>query len=111
VHVRNANTWKYWLGRSEGWTPKRRGRARAPDSPVPGEDRVSRMRRTLLQEVVAGPLAEQDSGAQRPIGPARRRILLAKVEDGSLEEAVLKAWLRPAISKSEDRALLGLDTK
>jgi hypothetical protein len=44
----------------------------------------------------------------------RRKILvgavvLAKVEDGSLEEAVLKAWLRPAISKPEDRALFDLD--
>jgi hypothetical protein len=44
----------------------------------------------------------------------RRKILvgavvLAKVEDGSLEEAVLKAWLQPAITKPEDRALFGLD--
>jgi hypothetical protein len=36
-------------------------------------------------------------------------VVLAKVEDGSLEEAVLKAWLRPAISKPEDRALFDLD--
>jgi len=44
----------------------------------------------------------------------RRKILvgavvLAKVEDGSLNEAVLKAWLHPAISKPEDRELFGLD--
>jgi hypothetical protein len=44
----------------------------------------------------------------------RRKILvgavvLARVEDGSLEEEVLKTWLRPAISKPEDRALFGLD--
>jgi hypothetical protein len=44
----------------------------------------------------------------------RRKILvgavvLAKVEDGSLEEAVLKAWLHPAITKAEDRALFQLD--
>jgi hypothetical protein len=43
----------------------------------------------------------------------RRKILvgavvLAKVEDGSLEEKVLKAWLNPAITKTEDRALFGL---
>jgi hypothetical protein len=38
-------------------------------------------------------------------------IVLAKVEDGSLEEAVLKEWLRPAISKPEDRALFELDSK
>jgi hypothetical protein len=31
---------------AKAWTPKRRGRARAPDSPVPGEGEVSRMRRT-----------------------------------------------------------------
>jgi hypothetical protein len=38
-------------------------------------------------------------------------VVLAKVEDGRLEEAVLKAWLRPAIGKPEDRALFGLDSK
>jgi hypothetical protein len=38
-------------------------------------------------------------------------IVLAKVEDGSLEEAVLKEWLQPAITRPEDRALFGLDTK
>jgi hypothetical protein len=37
-------------------------------------------------------------------------VVLAMVEDGSLEQALLKAWLRPAIAKPEDRALLGLDT-
>jgi hypothetical protein len=36
-------------------------------------------------------------------------VVLAKVEDGSLEEAVLKAWLDPAITKAEDRTLFGLD--
>jgi hypothetical protein len=36
-------------------------------------------------------------------------IILAKVEDGSLEEAVLKAWIDPAITRHEDRALFGLD--
>jgi hypothetical protein len=36
-------------------------------------------------------------------------VILAKVEDGSLEEGVLKGWLQPAISNPEDRALLGLD--
>jgi hypothetical protein len=43
----------------------------------------------------------------------RRKILvgavvLAKVGDGSIEEELLKAWLRPAITKAEDRALFGL---
>lgn len=36
-------------------------------------------------------------------------VVLAKVEDGSLEETVLKAWLGPALTKSEDRVLFGLD--
>ena len=36
-------------------------------------------------------------------------IVLAKVEEGSLEEAVLKQWLHPALSKPEDRALFNLD--
>lgn len=36
-------------------------------------------------------------------------VVLAKVEDGSLEEALLKAWLQPAITKPEDRALFELD--
>jgi hypothetical protein len=43
----------------------------------------------------------------------RRKILvgavvLAKLEDGSLEEAVLKRWLDPAITRAEDRKLFGL---
>jgi hypothetical protein len=38
-------------------------------------------------------------------------VVLAKVEDRSLEEAVLKEWLRPAITKPEDRVLFGLDTE
>jgi hypothetical protein len=36
-------------------------------------------------------------------------VVLAKVEDGSLEEAVLKAWLHPAIARPEDRVLFELD--
>lgn len=36
-------------------------------------------------------------------------VVLAKVEDGSLKESVLKEWLGPAITKPEDRALFGLD--
>jgi hypothetical protein len=38
-------------------------------------------------------------------------VVLAKVEDGSLQEAVLQAWLEPAITKHEDRVLLGLEQK
>jgi hypothetical protein len=47
--------------------PGRRRILRASNSPVPGEGRVSRMRRTPLQEVVAGPSAEQDYSAMRLI--------------------------------------------
>ena len=43
----------------------------------------------------------------------RRKILvgavvLAKVEDGSLEASVLKGWLDPAITRADDRALFDL---
>jgi hypothetical protein len=38
-------------------------------------------------------------------------IVLAKVEAGEIEETVLKEWLHPAISKPEDRALFGLESK
>jgi hypothetical protein len=36
-------------------------------------------------------------------------IVLAKVEAGEIAEDTLKAWLSPAISKPEDRALFELD--
>jgi hypothetical protein len=44
----------------------------------------------------------------------RRKILvgavvLAKVEAGEFEEAVLKGWMDQAVSRPEDRALFGLD--
>jgi hypothetical protein len=38
-------------------------------------------------------------------------VVLAKVEDGSLEEAVLKRWLDPAITREEDRKLFELDAR
>jgi hypothetical protein len=46
----------------------------------------------------------------------RRKILvgavvLAKVEDGSLDEKTLKSWLGPAVTRPEDRVLFGLDDK
>jgi hypothetical protein len=59
-------------------------RSHASGSPMPGEDRS-------------------------PIGPARRRILLAKGEAGEIEEETLKQWLHPVLTKPEDRALFGLD--
>lgn len=36
-------------------------------------------------------------------------IVLAKVEDGSLDEKLLKGWLSTAIMRPEDRALFNLD--
>jgi hypothetical protein len=44
----------------------------------------------------------------------RRKILvgavvLAKVEDGSLDKRTLNGWLAPAITRPEDRALFELD--
>jgi hypothetical protein len=46
----------------------------------------------------------------------RRKILvgavvLAKVEDGSLEEKVLKNWLDGALSRADDRDLFELEAK
>lgn len=38
-------------------------------------------------------------------------VVLAKVEDGSIEENTLKSWLDPALEKAEDRALFGLAAK
>lgn len=38
-------------------------------------------------------------------------IVLSKVEDGTLEERVLREWLDPALTKEEDRALLGLTVR
>jgi hypothetical protein len=36
-------------------------------------------------------------------------VILAKVEAGEIEEATLKQWMRPTLTKPEDRALFGLD--
>lgn len=52
--------------------------------------------------------------AERTRGEELRRkilvgaVVLAKVEDVSLDESVLKEWLGPVITKAEDRALFGL---
>jgi len=37
-------------------------------------------------------------------------VLLAKVEKGEFEEAVLRAWMDAALVRQEDRALFGLGT-
>jgi hypothetical protein len=36
-------------------------------------------------------------------------VVLAKVEAGEIEESMLKQWMRPALSKPEDRVLFGLE--
>lgn len=36
-------------------------------------------------------------------------VVLAKVEAGEIEDSTLKQWMRPALTKPEDRALFGLD--
>ena len=36
-------------------------------------------------------------------------IVLAKVEDGSLDKKILNGWLASAIARAEDRALFNLD--
>jgi hypothetical protein len=36
-------------------------------------------------------------------------VVLAKVEAGEIEESILKQWMRPALSKPEDRVLFGLE--
>ena len=38
-------------------------------------------------------------------------VVLAKVEAGEIEESMLKQWMRPALSKPEDRDLFNLDVK
>jgi hypothetical protein len=35
-------------------------------------------------------------------------IVLAKVEQGVLEESVLRGWLKGALTRADDRALFGL---
>ena len=36
-------------------------------------------------------------------------VVLAKLETGEIVESTLKQWLRPALTKPEDRQLFGLD--
>ena len=36
-------------------------------------------------------------------------IVLAKVEDGSLDKKILHGWLAPALTRPDDRALFELD--
>jgi hypothetical protein len=37
-------------------------------------------------------------------------IVLAKIEDGSLDRKILNGWLQTALTKNEDRALFNLDS-
>jgi hypothetical protein len=38
-------------------------------------------------------------------------IVLAKVDDGTLDKKILNGWLGPAIVRAEDRALFDLDNE
>jgi hypothetical protein len=38
-------------------------------------------------------------------------IVLAKVDDGSLDKKTLNGWLASAMTRTEDRALFGLDVE
>jgi hypothetical protein len=38
-------------------------------------------------------------------------VVLAKVEAGEFEEMILKQWLDPAVTRPEDRALFGLESR
>jgi hypothetical protein len=38
-------------------------------------------------------------------------VVLAKVDDGSLDKKTLNGWLASAITRTEDRALFGLDVE
>jgi multidrug efflux pump subunit AcrA (membrane-fusion protein) len=57
------------------------------------------------------------TAAKRARGEELRRkilagaVLLSKVEAGEFEEAVLRGWMEAALTRSEDRALFGLDGK
>ena len=55
--------------------------------------------------------ADHDQQAQRD--DLRRKVLLgaivlARVDQGLLEESVLRGWLEGAVERPEDRALFGL---
>jgi hypothetical protein len=38
-------------------------------------------------------------------------VILAKVEDGSLDKKILNGWLETALTRDDDRTLFGLDEK
>jgi hypothetical protein len=55
--------------------------------------------------------------AKRARGEELRRkilvgaVVLAKVEDGSFEEAILRGWMDAALTRADDRELFGLGVK
>jgi len=57
------------------------------------------------------------TAAKRARGQELRRkilvgaVVLAKVEDGSFEEAILRGWMDAALTRADDRALFGLEVK
>jgi hypothetical protein len=70
--------------------------------------KVQQQRKAALARTVEGRRTRREELRRKILVGA---VVLAKVEDGSLEEAVLKRWLDPAITRAEDRALFGLSTR
>jgi hypothetical protein len=54
---------------------------------------------------IAGRLARKDDTRRKILVGA---VVLAKVEQGALEDSVLRGWLEGALTRSDDRALFGL---
>ena len=97
------NRWKeedYAKGEREGTNSSARGEAQAAEGSA-AKERSEGAGSRGQADAAGGDAAEVFVGA----------IVLAKVEAGEIEEATLKQWLRPALSKPEDRVLFGLDTQ
>ena len=92
-------------GRGKNRMPKMDERIQAVEAKLK-QPKVVQQRREARARTVEGRRIRREELGRKILAGA---VVLAKVEDGSLEEALLKAWLRPAISKPEDRALFGLD--
>jgi hypothetical protein len=74
------------------------------------EERLQRLKQQHKQSEVRrrtreARRARQDEARRRDLVGA---VVLARVEQGLLEESVLRGWLDGAITREEDRALLGL---
>ena len=85
---------------------------------VSDKDRIAALE-TKLKQLKAVQLRKEAKARSVALHRTRREemrrkflvgaVVLAKVEAGEIEEGTLKRWLRPALTKAEDRALFGLD--